>query len=200
MDQTSMKSETSNPEELLNEIEVLRQQNAELQGLRAQYRRIQQALSESEQRFQTMADASTVMIWMAGPERSGEYFNPAWLNFTGSSLPQELGQGWTKHIHPDDLAACLDAYRAAYVAKQQFCIEYRLRRHDGQYCWMLETGTPRFLGEGELLGFIGSCLDTTERKAAEMDLFDSEKRYRSLFETMAQGVIYWDRHGNLISA
>ena len=129
-----------------------------------------QALRESENRFRTMADAAPVMIWMSGTNKLCGYFNKRWLDFTGRTLAQEVGDGWAEGVHRDDLERVLELYDMAFDARQAFTLEYRLRRWDGQYGWILDHGAPRFEPDGTFLGYIGSCIDVTERKRAEAEL------------------------------
>jgi PAS domain S-box-containing protein len=114
-----------------------------------------------------MADASPVLIWMAGPDKGCTYFNKGWLEFTGRTMEQELGNGWVEGVHPDDRQRCLDAYVQAFDAREKFSLEYRLRRRDGEDRWVLDIGAPRFVTGGGFIGYIGSCIDITERRGAE---------------------------------
>jgi PAS domain S-box-containing protein len=132
-------------------------------------RRAQEALRESEERFGQMADSAPVLIWVADPAKRCTFFNHAWLAFTGRTLAQEIGNGWVESVHPDDLKRCLDAYDSSFEARREFQTEYRLRRRDGQYRWTLNHAVPRFARD-QFLGYIGSCVDITERKEAEMVL------------------------------
>jgi PAS domain S-box-containing protein len=129
----------------------------------------QSALRESEVRFRNVADTAPVLIWMSGTKKEGVFFNKSWLEFTGRTADQELGEGWLKGVHADDLAHCLDVCGTAFEKREPFTIEFRLRRKDGEYRWILDTGTPRFDAEGAFVGYIGSCLDITERRQAELD-------------------------------
>jgi PAS domain S-box-containing protein len=127
----------------------------------------ERALAASEHRFRSMADNSPVLIWMSGPDKRGIFFNQGWLRFTGRTIEQELGDGWIDGVHPDDRQHCLDACHVTFDTRQPFEVEYRLRRHDGEYRWVLDKGMPRFGDKGEFLGYIGSVLDITDRKGAE---------------------------------
>jgi len=130
-------------------------------------KRAQEALLESEKRFRLMADSAPVLMWLSGPDKLCTDFNHEWLRFTGRTMQQELGEGWTHNVHPDDLQACLDVYVRAFDARQPFAMEYRLRRHDGEYRWMLDRGVPRFLENGGFAGYIGCCTDITDEKQAK---------------------------------
>ncbi|MGH7479652.1 MAG: PAS domain-containing sensor histidine kinase, partial [Candidatus Methylomirabilales bacterium] len=138
----------------------------------------EEALRESEARFRTMANTAPVMIWMSGTDKLCTFFNKGWLDFTGRSLEQELGNGWAEGVHQEDLDRCLEVYVSSFDARQAFTVEYRLRRHDGEYCWVLDNGVPRFAPDGTFLGYIGSATDITERKRAEEALQKSEAALR----------------------
>ena len=125
------------------------------------------ALRVSEVRFRTMAEAAPILLWMAGTDMGYTYFNQQWLEFTGRTMEQELGYGWVDNVHPDDSGACLDLYTTAFVARQPFEMEYRLRRADGVYRWVLDRGVPLVTPEGHFSGYIGSAIDITTRKEAE---------------------------------
>ena len=129
----------------------------------------EETLRASEERFRIMADTAPVMIWMSGTDKLCTFFNKPWLDFTGRSLEAEFGNGWTEGIHPEDVEHCLQTYVACFEARRPFGMDYRLRRHDGQYRWIFDQGVPRFSSSGKFLGYIGSCVDVTERKQAEAE-------------------------------
>ena len=132
--------------------------------------RIRQDLRETDARFRNMADASPVLLWMSRTDGLCTFFNQTWLEFTGRTLEEEWGVGWAENVHFEDLEGCLEAYRAAFNERRVFEMEYRLRRQDGQYRWILDRGTPRYSPDGRFAGHIGSCVDITERRELEADL------------------------------
>lgn len=133
-------------------------------------------LSESEQRFRLVADTAPVMIWMSGPDKKCTFFNGGWLRFTGRSIDSELGNGWAEGVHAEDLQKCFDTYVQAFDLRKEFAMEYRLRRHDGEYRWVQDTGVPRFNPDRSFVGYIGSCVDITDRKLAEAALANIHHR------------------------
>jgi PAS domain S-box-containing protein len=130
-------------------------------------KRAEAALRESEERFRLVANTAPVMIWMSGIDNLCTYFNEGWLEFTGRSLEEEIGNGWAKGVHPDDLRLCVDTYTKAFDQRERYDIEYRLRRRDGEYRWILATGVSRFSVDNSFAGYIGSAIDVTEHKLAE---------------------------------
>ena len=129
-------------------------------------KRAEQALRESEQRYQTVTDASPIMIWMSGTDKLCYYFNKVWLDFVGRALEQEVGNGWAENVHPGDFDRCLQVYVRNFDAQRPFEMEYRLRHHSGQYRWILDRGVPRYKPDGTFEGYVGACLDIHDRKEA----------------------------------
>jgi PAS domain S-box-containing protein len=127
-------------------------------------------LQESEERFRRVADTAPVMIWMSGVNKLCTFFNQAWLDFAGRSMEHELGNGWASGVHPEDLDRCLQTYIGAFDVRAHFEMEYRLRRYDGKYRWIIDVGVPRFESSGNFMGYIGSCIDITDRKLTEKSL------------------------------
>jgi len=132
-------------------------------------KRAEERLRESEARFQAMADTAPVLIWMTGTDALCNYFNKPWLDFTGRTMEQEVGTGWTEGVHPDDLQGCFDCFLPAFHARKPFRMEYRLKRADGEYRWVIESGIPRYTGGGDFAGYIGSNIDITDLKRAEVE-------------------------------
>jgi PAS domain S-box-containing protein len=135
-----------------------------------------EALRESEERFRMVANTAPVMIWISGTDKLCTYFNEPWLEFTGRTLGEELGNGWAEGVHPEDFASCLETYSKAFDLRQSFRMEYRLRRHDGEYRWVLNMGVPLFNSDQLFTGYIGSCIDVTERKLAAEALSSVSRR------------------------
>ncbi|HEU4682996.1 MAG TPA: PAS domain S-box protein [Nitrospira sp.] len=154
-----------------------------------EYRRAEIALRESEARFRIMADTAPVMVWMSDTTALCTWFNQAWLDFTGRTMKQELGNGWADLVHPEDVDRCVALYRSAFDKREQFKMEYRLRRHDGQYRWVLDHGIPRYAGDEEFVGYIGSCIDVTERREAEEAVRQSEERLLGLVTTAMDAIV-----------
>jgi len=147
-----------------------------LAALAEEHEQSAHVVRESEERFRLVANKAPVMIWMAGTNRLCTYVNQPWLEFTGRPLDAELGNGWVEGVHNEDLKRCLETYSQAFDQRQSFEMEYRLRRNDGEYRWILDTGVPRFKPDGSFAGYIGSCLDITDRKLAEEALASVGRR------------------------
>lgn len=111
-----------------------------------------------EEQFAIIADNAPVLIWISGTDKLCYFFNAGWLKYTGRTMEQEYGDGWTEGVHPDDLERCLEIYTTAFDTRQEFKMEYRLRRHDGIYQWLLDNGVPRYTAEGLFAGYVGSCM------------------------------------------
>ena len=133
-------------------------------------------LSESEARFRSMADGAPVLIWMSGADRLRTFFNKGWLDFTGRTLEEELGEGWSEGVHADDRERCLQTYASAFDERREFTMEYRLRRHDGQYRWILDRGVPRLGSDGAFQGYGGVVDDVTELRRATAEIRDLKDR------------------------
>jgi two-component system cell cycle sensor histidine kinase/response regulator CckA len=140
------------------------------------------ALKESELRFRRIADNSPMLIWMSDINRNTSYVNATWCQFTGRTIEDEVSNGWLASVHPNDHDVCKRTFLNAFETRKQFTCEYRLRYHDGSFRWVIDTGTPNYLPNGEFIGFLGSCIDITERKRSEEQLRESEQKFRSLFD------------------
>jgi PAS domain S-box-containing protein len=140
--------------------------------------------------YEIIVQQAPIMIWRSDKSAGCDYFNHLWLSFTGATLEHELGNGWAEGVHPEDLDRCLDIYLNAFTARERFSMEYRLRRADGEYRWLLDEGGPFFDGAGEFAGFIGSCIDITERIEAQNLMAEHSeaemRRLRGLLPICAQ--------------
>ena len=148
---------------------------------------------ESEERFSLIADTSPALIWMSGTDKSYTYFNKPWLDFIGRSLEDEVeNSDWEERVHPEDLARCLDTYAQAFDHREEFRMEYRLRRHDGEYRWVFDIGVPRFNQDRCFVGYIGIGVDVTERKLAEKELGVANERLSLAMQAGRVGGWEWD--------
>jgi PAS domain S-box-containing protein len=148
--------------------------------------RAESALRESDRRFRLMADAAPVLIWISDTSKACIWFNRSWLEFAGRAMDQELGSGWLQGVHPADLERYLATYSASFDGRQAFSMDYRLRRRDGEYRWMVAQGVPLFEGPGGAFsGYIGSCIDITDRKRAEDSLREADRRKDEFLATLA---------------
>jgi len=134
------------------------------------------ARGESERRFELATKTAPVMIWMSGTDKLCNYFNESWLAFTGRTMEAEAGNGWAEGVHQDDLKDCIATYVRFFDQRKPFQMQYRLRRHDGEFRWIVDTGVPRFDEGGSFAGYIGSCIDISDRKLAEEAVADLERR------------------------
>ncbi|MBD0258823.1 MAG: PAS domain S-box protein, partial [Cytophagales bacterium] len=153
----------------------------------------EEKIRESEERFRSLADTAPVFIWMADENAAGVYFNQPWLDFTGRSLDRERGNGWAEGVHPEDLPRRLEVFTNALRDRKSFKMEYRLRRHDGSYCWVLDHGVPRFLPDGAFVGYLGSCVNIHDR-------VEAEARLKRLFDSGMLGVIEFSFESGITSA
>ncbi len=145
-------------------------------------KRMEDTLRESETRFRVMANAAPVLMWMSGEAGGCHWFNQFWLDFTGRTLDQEVGEGWADGVHVEDRERVMRIYLECFHARRSFRMEYRLRRHDGEYRWILDAGVPRFEENGRFVGYIGSCVDISESKASEALL-------RGILDSADEGVL-----------
>lgn len=156
---------------------------------------VQEALRESETRFRLIADSVPVMIWLTDESGKTTYLNRNWLETTGQSEQQALGHGWLDAVHPDDREAVLRNFTEASTSRTRTTVEYRLRRGDGSWAWVIDIGEPRLSSNGALIGFAGSVLDISDRKASEAALEESEAFIRSIFDSSPDCVRLLDLDG-----
>lgn len=120
--------------------------------------------------YASLVEQAPILIWRSGTDGLCDYFNERWLAFTGHTREQEFGEGWVEGVFEEDRARCMEIYVTAFGRREVFEMEYRLRRHDGAYRWIFDRGVPRYGASGEFLGYIGSCIDVTERVEAQEEL------------------------------
>jgi PAS domain S-box-containing protein len=150
----------------------------------AELHQTQGLLKEKVVQYHNLANSSSALIWTAGTDKLCNYFNDTWLNFTGRTIEQEKGNGWTEGVHPDDFDRCLKTYVTAFDKREKFEMEYRLRNAKGEYRWLLDIGTPNYDAKGEFVGYIGHCFDITERKNNESELNRKVKELKELNDLM----------------
>jgi PAS domain S-box-containing protein len=136
----------------------------------------EQTVRESERRFRLVADTAPALIWLSDVDKLCTYFNKSWLDFTGRSMDSEVGNGWAEGVHPEDRQNCLEIYTQSFDRRQKITMEYRLRRYDGEYRWILDIGVPRFNDEQVFAGYIGIGIDVTDKKLAEAALLTVSRR------------------------
>jgi PAS domain S-box-containing protein len=154
----------------------------------SQHQRAQQALQQSEERFHDFANAAPGILWVTEPDGSCSFLSQGWYEFTGQGEDEGLGLGWLNAIHPDDRKAAGKHFLSANERNEAFSIEYRLRRGDGMYRWIIDRGRPRFSPGGQFLGYAGNLLDITERKQSEEQmatLLAAEKQRATLLAQVA---------------
>ena len=125
-----------------------------------------------------LLEAAPVLIWSAGLDRVSDWFSPSWTSYTGRRIDELVGDGWTRSVHPEDLDRCLGIRATSFEARAPFSMDFRLRRHDGEYRWMLDNGVPRFGSDGAAVGYVGSCVDIHERKELEESLAERTQQLR----------------------
>lgn len=163
-----------------------------------QLRNLVAAVRESEGRFRAMADHAPVMIWVADESGRSTMFNRLWTETTGQAEADALGYGWLEVIHPDDRKRVVDDYTRASAIFAPARVEYRLRRRDGTWGWVLDVGQPRFGPDGGFLGYVGSALDISERRSIEMALKDSESRLATIFAQTMVGILHRDFNDHVL--
>jgi len=160
-------------------------------------------IQEMEGRFRAIADTAPVLIWLSGPDKLCYFFNKGWLDFTGRTMEQELGNGWAEGVHADDLERCLAIYISHFDARKEFSMDYRLRRHDGQYRWISDKGVPRYTATGTFIGYVGGCMDIhdqitfSERMETQVEertrqLKHSEQFLQSILNTAGNSIASYE--------
>ncbi len=167
-------------------------------GIAVARKRMVDKVRESEARFRTLANSGQALIWTSGLDKACDYFNETWLQFTGRTLEQELGDGWVEGVHPEDLDRCINTYVTAFCAHEKFSMMYRLRHASGEYRWLQDDGTPRFDSTGIFLGYIGHCLDITASKRAEEEIHASRDLLHTIIESAPIRVFWKDAESHYL--
>lgn len=145
---------------------------------------LEEAQRQTLNQLETVTNASPALFWTSGTDSRCDWFNQAWLEFTGRRLEQEIGDGWLEGVHPDDCDHCLSTYLNAFEAREPFSMEYRLRHHSGEYRWLLDQGRPRFDADHHFIGYIGSCLDLTDLRQAEATARERGAMIEQVFDVL----------------
>lgn len=145
------------------------------------------AVKESEHRFRNVANSAPVLIWMSGTDKLRYFFNKAWLTFRGHTMEQESGNGWMEGMHMDDVKRCLQIYETSFDRREEFYMEYRLKRYDGEYRWISDKGIPRFTAAGIFEGYIGACMDIHERFVYHEKLKEDEEKLNIIIDASELG-------------
>ncbi|MDP2074134.1 PAS domain S-box protein [Hydrogenophaga sp.] len=159
---------------------------------------LEEAQRQTLVQLETVANASPALIWTSGSDKRADWFNGAWLAFTGRTLKQEVDEGWLKGIHPDDQTRCMTAYFNAFEAREPFSMEHRLWHHSGGYRWLLAQGRPRFDADNRFIGFIGSCLDLTELREAEATARERGAMLEQVFDVLQDMLFVVDEHERFV--
>ncbi|AHJ98559.1 PAS domain-containing protein [Hymenobacter swuensis] len=151
---------------------------------------MQRELDEQQERTRFILEALPVMVWTNRPDGSTDYFNTRWLEFTGRALADTVGWNWTQDIHPDDLTNVETFWAKARSTGSELQTEYRLRRHDGQFRWVLVRALPRFAADGQLLMWVGCGTDIHDQKLMVEELLEQNEQQAMLsdqaYETFRQ--------------
>ncbi len=154
---------------------------------------------QTEEKFRAFVNTIPVLVWTSSEDKLFNYFNQSWLDFTGRTLDEEIGNGWAEGVHPDDLDFCIKTYTEHFDKRLPFEMEYRLRRRDGKYRCVIDRGLPRYSADGKFIGYIGSCADISDFKFAQKTLIENEERFRVIFENSHSGIAFGDKEGNLLA-
>jgi len=192
---SSLRREHPWPEELVQRLQLI----AEVFANALARRRAEGRIRESEERFRLMADGAPWMVWMSDPDGVRTYFNSGWLDVTGHRLEDEVAEGWSAGVHPDERQTCVAALREAVSSRRPFTLEYRLQRWDGEYRWILDHGLPRIGTDGVVMGYIGSATDITELKAAHQVVLESSALRGAIFSSLHGHVAALDRGGVIVA-
>ena len=161
-------------------------------------KRVEGALRQSEAEFRTLAETMPQIVWATRGDGRNIYFNHHWMEYTGLTLEESLGDGWTKPFHPEDRQRAWDAWQNAVANAGNYSLECRLRRADGIYRWWWILAAPFKAADGSILKWFGSCTDITERKQVENALLESKRFLRSALDALSSNIAILDEHGVIV--
>ncbi len=162
-------------------------------------KRAEEALRLSEQRYRSLVEATSAIVWtLPASGLADESEQPSWAAFTSQPTDQLIGWGWLEALHPDDRAVTAKVWSQAVATRSLYQIEYRVRRHDGEYRHMLTRGVPIVSGDGEVREWFGTCVDISELKQAEEALRASEGRFRVFVDHAADAFFLMDEQGRVV--
>ena len=161
-------------------------------------KRAELELREKEFQYRSLVNSGKALIWTTGTDKLCNYFNEPWLKFTGRTLDQEMGNGWTEGVHRDDFDRCLETYNTAFDKREEFEMEYRMHHVSGEYRWILDIGTPNYNSNGEFIGYIGHSFDITDRKLAEEALAWEQYLMNALMNNLPDHIYFKDKESRFI--
>src|SRR5437899_12772625 len=151
------------------------------------------------ERFRQTVDSVPMLVSVSDAERRGVYFNTQWRSFTGHSLGELLGEGWINDVHPEDRRHCIDVFERAFHARDKLSLEYRLRRHDGEYHYVLDAGAPEFSDDGALLGYVSTAIDVPGHELIQITTRQSETTCGAVLDATIGNVAVVDCAGRIIA-
>ncbi len=186
--------------ETLSELATILAGKMELRTLACEARETELSLLEAERRFRNIANSAPVLIIYSGTDGSCSFVNKTWLEFTGRTLEEEIGEGFEEAFHPDHRQRVMELYWNAFQRREPSIIEFPMRRYDGEYRWMVARGTPRLQEDGAFAGYIGCFTDVTNQRAAALGLRKQMLCTAVVAEASGAAYLILDREGRIEQA
>ena len=164
---------------------LLKEKIKELEKENSMLKQQQMEINKAKELYLKIFEEFPALIWRSRLDKMCDYFNKTWLEFTGRTMEQEVGNGWAEGVHPNDFDSCLKTYITAFDKRQAFLMEYRMKNKDGEYCWIRDFGRPFYDLDNTFLGYIGSCYDITENKNNELSLIELNATKDKFFSIIA---------------